>query len=235
MKLRSIVENGYEGLEDADRFGDPEELRALLKVHKFMALYKPRSEKGFAHPHSSFTHTLLPIIRKIFDRQTIQRMKHELDWNPYDIKISHEELDMVHQLIQQHPELQVWWNEVADAPERLEPSYGRDPKHLVHLGFNESYEGLEDADQFGGDIEFMGEGHLGPHIFRVYYHKPQDLISMEVNGYEISPWEDHMPSAQKETIMRDLIKHRPDLVQYVRDHSVNGRMIEIGLALVDVP
>jgi|10_taG_2_1085330.scaffolds.fasta_scaffold00245_14 hypothetical protein len=160
MKLRSIVENGYEGvengyegLEDADRFGDPEELRALLKVHKFMHLRRcsvsGRDGDMWRRPQNRRLRqdmrqqlgALMPIIRKIFDRQTILRMQHDMDWNPY-LKISHEELDMVHQLIWQHPELQQWWDKIADAPERLKPSYGRDPEHLAHLRLNESCHGF---------------------------------------------------------------------------------------------
>jgi hypothetical protein len=94
------------------------------------------------------------------------------------------------------------------------------------------YDGLEDADEFSNDIEFMGEANLGPHIFRVWHHKQLNRISMEINGYELGFEDDHMPTAQKEDILKKLITLRPDLVPFVKDHSINGQLMDTGLALV---
>jgi len=235
MKLRSIAESEYAGLEDADQFGDPlEDLVAFMKIAnrmKWMTAGGKKAKLGYGD--GSYSRTILPILKRHFTDQQIATARNRVDYSHAGYDLTHNDLDNAYHLISMVPELQEWWSSVADMPERLAPNYGRSDPDLVHLGLNESeYEGLEDADEFGGDIEFMGEGHLGPHIFRVYYHKSGDLVSMEINGYELSPWEDTMPSAQKETIMRDLFRYRPDLVKYVKDHSVNGRIMDIGLALV---
>lgn len=105
---------------------------------------------------------------------------------------------------------------------------------LRHILEN-AYEDLEDNDKFGRGTEFLGERNIGPHIFRVWYHMDGDLISMDINGYEFSPWEDNLPTAQKEDIVQKTLKLRPDILsQWVGNKSLNGAIMDIGLALVDL-
>lgn len=234
MRLYQILESEYDDLEDADRFGDPEELRAILRVQHFISRRKPGQGAW---------HQLKPILDKIFNRQTIDRVKHEIEWSgyswhyPYESGITHEDLELAYNLIRQYPDLQEWWEEFSEMPERLHPNYGRDPSHLDHLRLAESeYDDLEDADKFGGDVEFLGRATLGPHIFEVWYHKKEDHLSMDVNGYAFSPWDDcHMPIEQMEDIVRKAIQLRPDIMSQVRSQSPSGRILDIGLALVDQP
>lgn len=101
---------------------------------------------------------------------------------------------------------------------------------------NDEYAGLEDADEFGGDVEFMGEAHLGPHIFRVWYHKNLDRLAVDVNGYEFGFEDSHMPIAQMEAIIKKFIELRPDLLPHVMgSNSPVSRIMDIGLALVQNP
>ena len=95
----------------------------------------------------------------------------------------------------------------------------------------DEYAGLEDSDQFSSDVEFMGEAHLGPHVFRIWNHKQLGQESMEINGYEFGFGEDHMPTAQKENIIRTFLKLRPDIASHIKTHDINERLIDIGLIL----
>jgi hypothetical protein len=152
---------------------------------------------------------------------------------PYESGITHNDLELTYDLIRQHPELQEWWEEFSESPERLHPDYGRDPTHLDHLRLNESnYDKLADDDRFDKSVQLLGQENLGPHIFEVWYHRRLDRLEVVVNNaYEIGFGENHMP----EKMMDDIIRRAVQIQlpgNWMGNNSKSGAIMDIALALM---